>query len=548
MNSEKQIIEITGIFQRLNEIGIALSTEKDINKLLELILVEAKQLTHADAGTLYMLNENNQLQYEIMQTDSLNFRYGGTSSTPVPNTIQPVKLYISDSEVPNYNNVSAYAALTGKTINVEDAYIEKGFDFSGPKEFDKVHNYRSKSFLTVPMKNHENDVIGVLQLINAQIPNTNEITTFDAKVQKYVESLASQAAVALTNQNLVIELQKLLEGFIISIADSIDRKSKHTGQHCRNVPKLTLMIADKVAKSQVGKYKDFVMNKEQRYELETASWLHDCGKVTTPVHIVNKSTKLEKIYDRIETIKTKFEILKRDTEIVYLKAINELDSISDKHKIQSLHEEFKKKVKQYDDDFHFLNSCNLGAEYMKSEDVSRINDISNYQLILHNNQERILSQDEVKNLSIPAGTLTNNDRIQINDHIIATIEMLEKLPFPKHLKNVSRFAGGHHERIDGKGYPKGLNGDTLCIEARMMAIADVFEALTAPDRPYKQGYRLSKAVSIIVSMAGNHLDKDLVKVFLEEKIYNDYAVKFMHPSQIDEVDLPQMITNLKING
>ena len=244
---KKYINELEAQIKNLSKIGVALSKEKDMGKLLETILLEAKRISAADGGTLYMKTEDNRLKFEIMMTDSLGIHYGGTSPKPIPDTIYPVKLYNPETNQPNYYNVSAYAALTGKTINIKDAYKEKGFDFSGTIEYDKKHGYHSKSFLTVPMKNHENKIIGVLQVLNAKNPKTGEIVSFSTSVNM-IESLASQAAVAITNKNLIRELEVLFESFIKLIATAIDKKSAYTGGHCSRVPEITMMLADAVGK------------------------------------------------------------------------------------------------------------------------------------------------------------------------------------------------------------------------------------------------------------------------------------------------------------
>ena len=301
--------------EQLNAIGASLSAERDINRLLESILVAAKTITRADGGTLYRVTEDQTLRFEIVRTSSLKNYLGGTTGNPVP--FYPIQLY-KDGK-PNHNMIAAHAALTGQTINVQDAYTAEGFDFSGTRNFDAKTGYRSKSFLTVPMKNHENEAIGVLQLINASDPNTGEIVPFSPSDQRLAESLASQAAIALTNRMLIIQLEELFESFINLMNTAIDEKSPYTGGHCQRVPQLTMMLAEAVNETKEGPLANFSMNDKDRYELKIAGLLHDCGKVTTPVHVVDKATKLETIYDRIHLIDTRFEVLKRDAEIEFLK-------------------------------------------------------------------------------------------------------------------------------------------------------------------------------------------------------------------------------------
>ena len=532
---KKYINELEDQIKNLSKIGVALSKEKDMGKLLETILLEAKRISAADGGTLYMKTEDNRLKFEIMMTDSLGIHYGGTSPKPIPDTIYPVKLYNPETNQPNYYNVSAYAALTGKTINIKDAYTEKGFDFSGTIEYDKKHGYHSKSFLTVPMKNHENKIIGVLQVLNAKNPKTGEIVSFSTSVNM-IESLASQAAVAITNKNLIRELEVLFESFIKLIATAIDKKSAYTGGHCSRVPEITMMLADAVGKIKSGKYKNFNMTQDERYELYIAAWLHDCGKVATPTHIVDKGTKLENIFDRIEIINNKFEVLRRDKEIEFLKKTYKLNN-SNKTALTKIKDQYKIQMKQLDVDETFLERCNIGGEFMPEELQERVIQISKYPFKNKGKKIPFLSKDEVRNLNIPKGTLLPEEREIINSHISITIEMLEQLPYPDHLKKIPEFAGGHHEKLDGTGYPRGLTGDQMSTQAKMIAIADIFEALTAADRPYKEGKKLSETMRIMGFMIKDkHIDKDLFKIFVKAGVYKKYAKKFVNPNQIDKVD------------
>ena len=532
---KKYVDELEDQIKNLSEIGVSLSKEKDMGKLLETILLETKRISIADGGTIYMKTDDNRLKFEIMMTDSLGIHYGGTSSEPTPDTMYPVKLYNPETNEPNYNNVSAYAALTGETVNIKDSYKEKGFDFSGTKGWDKKYGYRSKSFLTVPMKNHENKIIGVLQLVNAKNPKTGEIVPFSTYINM-IESLASQAAVAITNKNLVRELEVLFESFIKLIATAIDKKSAYTGGHCSRVPEITMMLADAVGKIKSGTYKDFSMTPDERYELYIAAWLHDCGKVATPTHVVDKSTKLETIFDRIDIINKKFEILSRDKEIEFLKKTYKLKN-SNKTALTKLKDEYKKQMEQLDEDKAFLEQCNIGGEFMAEELQKRVIQISKYPFKEKNKKKPFLSKDEVRNLSIPKGTLLPEEREIINSHISITIDMLEQLPYPEHLKNIPEFAGGHHEKLDGTGYPRGLTGNQMSPQAKMIAIADIFEALTAADRPYKEGKKLSETMRIMGFMnKDNHIDKDLFNIFVKSGVYKKYAKKFVKPSQIDKID------------
>ena len=529
--------------EQLNEIGASLSAERDIDRLLESILLAAKAITRADGGTLYRLTEEDgskRLKFEIMRTQSLNIAMGGTTGNPIP--FYPIHLYGKDGK-PNNQMVAAFAALTGQTVNIADAYTAEGFDFNGTRNFDKKTGYRSKSFLTVPMKNHENEIIGVLQLINSQDPASGEVVAFSDADQRLAESLASQAAIALTNRQLINQLEALFESFIEMINMAIDEKSPYTGGHCQRVPELTMMLAEAVNETRQGPFRDFHMNDKDRYELKIAGLLHDCGKVTTPVHVVDKATKLESIFDRIHLVDTRFEVLKRDAEIEFLKgkaALQQqgLDELSLRESGNQLEQAYRARVRQLDQDREFLRKCNIGGEFMPPEAQEHVKEIAEYKwLDQSGNTAHFLTDDEIENLSIPRGTLTGKEREIINYHIVATIKMLEALPWPKHLAHVPEYAGGHHERMDGKGYPRGLTRDQMSVQARVMGIADIFEALTARDRPYKKGKTLTESLQILGKFKeGGHIDPDLFDVFIRRKVYQRYAEQFLDADQIDRVD------------
>jgi HD-GYP domain-containing protein (c-di-GMP phosphodiesterase class II) len=523
--------------EQLNEIGTALSKERDISRLLERILVAAKTISHADGGTLYRVTDDQQaLRFEILRTDSLHIAMGGTSGNPInfPN----LPLYDADGGH-NDSLVAAYAALNNQTVNIKDAYIEPNFDFSGTRQFDERTGYRSQSFLAVPMKDHDGDVIGVLQLINATDPATGEVRTFSGADQSLAESLASQAAIAITNRMLMTQLEALFESFISLINLAIDEKSHYTGGHCQRVPALTMMLAEAVNASTTGPLASFSMDDRDRYELKIAGLLHDCGKVTTPVHVVDKATKLQTLFDRIQLVDTRFEVLKRDLEIAALRAQLALREVRDTPAETAVMAQARAAMVTLDDDRNFLRQANLGSEYMQEADVQRVRAIGTRNTWRNTDglETEFLSADEIENLSIRGGTLTGAERDVINYHIVATIKMLEQLPWPKHLKNVPEYAGGHHERMDGKGYPKGLTRDQMSVQARVMGIADIFEALTARDRPYKQGMKLSQAMGIMHKFRmGGHIDPDLFDVFVNEQVYLRYAEQFLDPWQIDAVD------------
>jgi HD-GYP domain-containing protein (c-di-GMP phosphodiesterase class II) len=570
-------------YRRLIELGIALSAERDHGRLLEMILVGAKELTNADGGTLYLVGEGGrELRFAIMRNDTMGIALGGTTGAPIP--FPPVPLRDSDG-APNTKSIVAAAAVTGKTINLNDAYNAPGFDFHGAREFDARTGYRSKSFLTVPLKNHDAEVVGVLQLINARSAAGDTIA-FPADGTPLVEALASQAAIALENQ-MLLDAQKNLFRAVLKIFDSaIDAKSAYTGGHCHRVPELTNMLARAADAAETGPLADFHLTEDEWYELEVAGGLHDCGKVTTHEFVVDKATKLETIYNRIHEIRTRFEVVKRDAEIDYLRAVA---AGGDEPALRAVRDA---RLAQLDDDFAFVAECNMGGEFMAPEKITRLQGIAEItwlrtlddrlglsweesarqpqsreklplvEHLLADKPSHIIEHDaapippdnpwgfvikppqhkanlgEVYNLSIRRGTLTAEERYHINDHIVQTIIMLEALPYPKNLRRVPEWAGGHHEKMDGTGYPRGLKREQMSIPARIMMIADIFEALTARDRPYKARKTLSECVDIMARMSSeHHIDPDLFELFLTSGVYRAYADIFLLPEQIDEVDV-----------
>jgi len=516
--SEIPDLNTTELIARLTKIGSALSAEKNIDRLLEMIVDEAKKLTNANGGTLYVTSEDEMaLNFAIVQNDKLQIRMGGTGKKI---NWPPVPLKNPDAS-PNYTNVSAYSALTGNVVNIDDVYHATGFNFEGTRRFDEQTGYRSTSMLVVPLKNHDNDMIGVLQLLNAQVPATGEIRAFTQQEQQITESLASQAAVALSNKILIQSLEELLDSFIRTIATAIDEKSPYTGGHVRRVADLTLTIADRINAVREGPFAECFFSTEQLSELRIAAWLHDVGKITTPEHIVNKSTKLETIVDRIELIKTRMEIMKRDREIAALKRT--LTRFQAKE-TDPLPTQEDPTGSPYDDLFQFIEKINLGVDEINNGMLDRLRAVSEWQWQDKDGLKPLLTENEIYNLSIRRGTLTDEERATVESHAAITRGMLSKLPFPKKFKNVPFLAASHHERLDGTGYPQGLTEDQLPLQARILALADIFEALTATDRPYKQGNTLNDAIRIMALMVENHhIDADLFHLFLQQKIHLDYA-------------------------
>ena len=451
-------LDIAHRLEQLTELSVALSTSRNIPLLLERILQTARSITRADGGTLYRaVEDGNGLAFDISMNDTLHMHQGGSSANAI--SIPNIALRNPDGSR-NLSAVSAYAANERKSVNIADVYQADGFNFSGMRSFDEKYNYHSQSFLTVPMEDHEGELVGVLQLINALDPVTGKPQPFSETDQYFIEALASQAAIAITNQQLIYRLENLFEHFIQLINMGIDEKSPHTGRHCEHVPVLAMLLAEATHDTTVGPLASFQMSERDRRELWVAGLLHDCGKITTPNHVVEKSTKLETIFDRIDLIDTRFEVLKRDAEIAILKQKCALGSALDEAQSQALDRQLQEQCAQIDADRAFLRHANIGSEGMKPEDQLRVTEIAKHQWRDPSGQVvAALTEEEVNNLRIRMGTLNDAERQIINNHIVVTIKMLESLPWPKQLRNVTEYAGGHHERMDGKGYPKGLTRD-----------------------------------------------------------------------------------------
>ncbi len=515
------------------KIGIALSAEKDINKLFEMIVEEAMSLTTADAGTLYILDKKNrQLRFEILFNNKMHTRLGGTSGSKI--SIQPVPLYVRSDQ--NYANVSSYVALTGKSVNIPDVYESGTFDFTGPKKYDEKSGYRSKSMLVIPMKNHEDKIIGVLQLLNAQEPGTKNVIPFSTDYEDLIASLASQAAVALNNVQLIKELELLFHAFIRSTATAIDEKSPYTGGHIKRVVELTSMIAEQINLSATGPFKDVVFTHEEMEELKIAAWMHDIGKITTPEFIIDKMTKLETIFDRIHLIDTRFSLIKEVLKTDCMgKKISLLESTpSASEKILQLDSDYEKATAELDAELAFLKQCNNTGEFMSDDMLRRLKFIAAKTYTVNGKESTYLSKDELANLCIRKGTLTTEERHKIENHAAMTLKITNQLPFPDNLADVPRYASAHHEKLDGSGYPLGLTEKDLPLQSRIIGLADIFEALTAHDRPYKQPMKMSEALRILNFMQkDHHIDAEILALFIDSEIYKTYAVKELGSDQLD---------------
>ena len=522
--AERQISHI----YELVRIGLGLSAEKQLDRLLEMIVREARRFTNADGGALYIRNDEREvLDFAIVQNESMAIHMGGTG-TPV--IWASVLLYQPDG-TENHRNVSAHCALTGRPVNISDVYAAEGFDFQGTRDFDASTGYRSQSILVIPMRDHEEEIIGVLQLINARDRDTGMVGPFPDEEVEMVTSLASEAAVAVTNMRLVRGLENLLNSFIHAIADAIDEKSPYTAGHILRVAAMTESLVEKINHTAHGPFAGVSFSPAEMAEIRMAAWLHDIGKITTPEFVVDKATKLETVFDRIELVRSRIEILKRDREIRRLKNL-----LADSREAvdASLGEGDHSDLDEY---LSFLETINHGGESLSEESLGRIRKIAGVGLTISGKPMPLLDPDEVTNLSVRHGTLTEEERRQVGNHVNMSIKMLEGLPFPKKLRRVPLYAGLHHEKLDGSGYPHGLTADDIPLPGRIMAVADIFEALTASDRPYKRGKRLSEAVHILEKMVHDgKLDGDVCDLLVESGLMVEYARKSLAEWQIDDFE------------
>lgn len=575
---ERQVRVRTAKLNLLIDAGLMMSQEKNRDRLLAHILREGQKLLHCDGGTIFLATKSRSLRFAIRtRDDALPF--------------EEIELYDPVSGKINDRYASTYAANHKETVIINNVYAEHRFDCSGTQAFDEKTGYRTVSLLTVPMAPRNGQVIGVLQFINALDPETGAVIPFPEDMVELVEALAAQAAIALDNLQLIEGQKATTESIIRVLASAIDTKSPHTGHHCVRVPELAVMLAEAACKQTQGPLAHFNFESEDQWlEFRVGAWLHDCGKVTTPEYVIEKATKLDMLFNRIHEIRMRFEVLLRDA------AIRRLENLLNGGDEQEANQRFEREKTELIQDFAFIAECNMGRESMHPSDCERIQTIAEKTWLRHFDDtlglsqqdtmrlqaedkpalpvtERLLSDKpkhivprppnqvpnpdlgikmaipenmfnygEIYNLSIQKGTLTPEERYKINEHIIETINLLEKIPFPDFLQRVPEYATTHHETLDGRGYPRKLTENELSIPARIMAVADIFEAITASDRPYKKPYKLSESLKILCNMKNNrHIDPDVFELFLTSGVYKEFADKYLLPEQIDDVDICEFI-------
>ena len=573
---QAEVRRSTSKLDTLIENGLLMSATRDVDKLFHHALFEGQRLLHCHAATLYLVTPQKTLQFAMRTLDD-----------PLP--AAEIPLMDPHTGQPNDRFVSVYVALHGKSVLIDNVYQETHFDVSGTREFDRETHYRTVSMLVVPMASRGGAVLGVLQFINKLDPVTGDVVPFPADWIGLVEALAAHAAVTYENLQLVNERKAFMESLIHTIATAIDAKSPYTGRHSERVPELALMLAQAANDADVGPLADFRFQSEDEWhEFRVGAWLHDCGKITTPEHVIDKATKLETLYNRIHEIRMRFEVLLRDADIERLRGlVGASQAEADACEVR-----FAQRREQLRADFAFIAQCNRGAESMDDADVARIRQIAQNRWLRHFDDQLGISIDELQryphrapqdlpvaeallqdadhhiiarggmdipdpkfgfkvdvpeylynlgeiyNLSVRRGTLTREDRYKINEHMMHGIMMLERMPFPESLKRVPEYAGTHHETLLGTGYPRRLSASDLSVPARIMVIADIFEALTAADRPYKTPKMFSEAIQILhgLTVRGN-IDADIFRLFLTSGVHLQYARKYLQPGQLDAVQI-----------
>lgn len=517
--------------QQLTKIGESLSSETDLDKIFDMILDEGVAFTKADGATIYKVNDDaTALEFEIIYNGTMQMRQGGSHG---PVNWKPVPLYDKHGN-PELSHIVTAVYHKKKGLCFDDVYQTKEYDISGTISFDKSSNYRCESMLTLPLKDHEDTVLGVIQFINP-LDENGKVSSFTDEHRAMLSSLASQAAIALSNRKLIESLENLLMEFMRSIASAIERKSKYSSDHITKVALLTDMIAKKINETDRGHFADVHFSANELKEISMAGWMHDVGKIITPEFVMDKSTKLERIMDGVELVIARINNIK--TLLKYLRL-----KLSETEYQSFVKEHFPIQVQDpesyMEEASHFIQKLNVGGEFVLDEDIARMREVASIDFEYDSQHYYILDETDQKNLSILRGTLNDEELKIMRSHVSVSWEMLSQLSFPKKYQNVALYASQHHEALNGKGYPRGLKNGQLPLQSRMIAVADIFEALTAADRPYKTPKTLAESLNIMANMVKyGHLDADLVDFFLDSGLYLEFAKAKMKPDQIDDVDI-----------
>jgi HD-GYP domain-containing protein (c-di-GMP phosphodiesterase class II) len=550
----------------------SLASEQNFDAMLEQITEETMSISSADGALTWFVDEDSN---RLVPAAFFDKRSGKMSLDGLPS-------YEVDED-----NVLAQAA---RQKDVSRIHVRKDDRDDLNRLFERLGS-DEVFVIAFPLRNRQEEEIGLLCLLNKSTTRDTDNESENGRMA-FVRTFSGFASVSLESRHLLEMQKRLMDAFMHLLAGAIDTKSAYTGGHCQRVPVLTKMLANAACEDN-NLFKDFQLDEQGWEAVHLAGWLHDCGKVTTPEYVVDKATKLETIYDRIHEIRTRFEVMKRDVEIRYW------EQVADGGDRQELRKIMDRELQELDDDFAFVAECNVGGEFMAPEKKERLDRVATRtwertlddqigvsweeekrrarvpkkklpaeESVIADRQDHLIERSEnekmpadnpwgfkldvpeyrynlgeLYNLKVERGTLTTEERYKINDHIVQTIIMLEKLPYPKHLRQVPSLAGGHHETLDGNGYPKRLNAKQMPLTARMMAIADIFEALTASDRPYKKAKKLSEAIRVMSFFKkDHHIDPDLFDLFLRSGVHLEYAREYLDPDQIDEVDIENYLS------
>ncbi len=545
--------------------GVSFTRERDVANILEITLNTARKLTNSDGGTIYMLHEEfaqdpidpgkiaqRELRFVALQNETMNTFLKGDDIDMMP----PVLLE-TDGE-PNLSNVSAYCANTREMLNFADVYHAEGFSFDGTRAYDEANHYRSKSMLVIPLEDHENNVIGVLQLINRR-DSEGEINSYTKEDIELVQSVSFPAAASITTQRLIDEQATLFNAFVTVLAEGLGEKSPHTYNHIRRVAALGEALTASLDKWDEGLYQDIRFSDDDMAEMRLAGWLHDIGKITTPEHIVSKQVKLQFVMDRFEMIAERFSSRLKDLRIAALeRKLEASQQGADAAELESIEADYLAQAKVLEDKLQRLFKANRGGEAIAEETKALIKELADEPVHRHFKTDVIIDHGyplvksvtatdepgallddwETENLLIDRGTLNQTERDEINLHADRSWRWLMALPFPRKQKRLPLYAGAHHEHLNGTGYPNNIAASQMPIQSRILAIADIYEALVANDRPYKEPMKLSVAMDILGKMVKDEkLDGELMRIFLLSGDYMLFAEEHLDPAQIDEVDV-----------
>ncbi len=507
-------------FRELNRIGIALSAEKDIDRLQSFILTTMRQLTHADGASLWLKMEEDGVP-KLFLASSQNHSIDKS-------TYSAFKVPVDDK------TVVGYTVSMGTSQIYDDAYNPPPGKPTGGKSFDSQFGYRTKSMLTVPMRNYKNEVVGAVQLINAKrrfetrlaVDTVEaEVVSFQTEDVEMIESIASQAAVALDNKNLLDSIQALFDGFVQASVTAIEQRDPSTAGHSGRVEGLTTRLARAVTEIDAGKYRDVQLTEDQFKELRYACLLHDFGKVGVREHILIKAKKL--IPGQLEVIQARFEFIERSVQVKY--ATEKLEALRSGRNGSALADIDRRLEEELAQLNRWVESIVAANEptVMPEDKASMIEFLARQTYHdMAGRQHPMLEPGEFRFLSIRKGTLDPQERLEMESHVTHSFHFLTKIPWTPVMKGIPEIAYGHHEKLDGSGYPRGLTGDQIPLQARMMTISDIYDALTAQDRPYKRAVPPSTALDILHDEANQgKLDRDLLDIFIAKKIYQPAAAR-----------------------